>query len=112
MEFWKEVRRRVLTKEISKRAACQEYGLGLRWTPPTGPRNRLFKVELRHAGERPACPSRASRQPLHLIPDLGSVDFPFCFLKKPVNHCVLIRSPRYASAGVRNPSDEWGLASQ
>jgi transposase len=28
MEFWKEVRRRVLTKEISKRAACKEYGLG------------------------------------------------------------------------------------
>src|SRR5258708_20260550 len=28
MEFWKEVRRRVLTKELSKRAACEEYGLG------------------------------------------------------------------------------------
>jgi transposase len=28
MEFWKEVRRRVLTKEISKRAACETYGLG------------------------------------------------------------------------------------
>lgn len=28
MEFWKEVRRRVLTKEISKRAACEAYGLG------------------------------------------------------------------------------------
>ncbi len=28
MEFWKEVRRRVLTDELSKRAACKEYGLG------------------------------------------------------------------------------------
>jgi transposase len=28
MEFWKEVRRRVLTKEISKRSACETYGLG------------------------------------------------------------------------------------
>ncbi len=28
MEFWKEVRRRVLTFELSKRAACKEYGLG------------------------------------------------------------------------------------
>jgi len=28
MELWIEVRRRVLTKELSKRAACKEYGLG------------------------------------------------------------------------------------
>jgi transposase len=28
MEFWTDVRRRVLTQEISRRAACQEYGLG------------------------------------------------------------------------------------
>jgi transposase len=28
MEFWKEVRRRVLTGEISRRAACVEYHLG------------------------------------------------------------------------------------
>jgi transposase len=28
MEIWKEVRRRVLTNELSKRAACKEYGLG------------------------------------------------------------------------------------
>ena len=28
MEFWKEVRRRVLTKEISQRVACITYGLG------------------------------------------------------------------------------------
>lgn len=28
MEVWKEVRRRVLTKEISCRAACAEYHLG------------------------------------------------------------------------------------
>ena len=28
MKLWAEVRRRVLTKEISKRAACKEYGLG------------------------------------------------------------------------------------
>ena len=28
MEIWKEVRRRVLTKELSKRAACDTYGLG------------------------------------------------------------------------------------
>ncbi len=28
MEFWKEVRRRVLTQELSKRAACREYELG------------------------------------------------------------------------------------
>ena len=27
MEFWKEVRRRVLTEEISGRGACKEYGL-------------------------------------------------------------------------------------
>lgn len=31
MELWTEVRRRVLTKELSKRAACKEYGLGW-WT--------------------------------------------------------------------------------
>ncbi len=30
MEFWKEVRRRVLTNELSKRRACAEYGLGWR----------------------------------------------------------------------------------
>ena len=28
MEFWKEVRRLVLTNELSKRAACKKYGLG------------------------------------------------------------------------------------
>jgi transposase len=28
MELWIEVRRQVLTKELSKRAACKEYGLG------------------------------------------------------------------------------------
>jgi transposase len=28
MEFWKEVRRLVLTKELSKRAACKKFGLG------------------------------------------------------------------------------------
>ena len=27
MEFWTEVRRRVLTKQLSKRAACREYEL-------------------------------------------------------------------------------------
>ena len=27
MEMWTEVRRRVLTREITKRAACKEYGL-------------------------------------------------------------------------------------
>lgn len=30
MEMWTEVRRRVLTGELSKRAACREYGLGWR----------------------------------------------------------------------------------
>ena len=28
MEFWKEVRREVLTNELSRRAACRKYGLG------------------------------------------------------------------------------------
>lgn len=28
MESWKEVRRRVLTKELSQRAACDKYHLG------------------------------------------------------------------------------------
>jgi transposase len=28
MEFWKEVRRQVLTNELSQRAACKKYGLG------------------------------------------------------------------------------------
>ena len=28
MEFWKEIRRRVLTNELSQRAACKKYGLG------------------------------------------------------------------------------------
>jgi transposase len=28
MEFWKEVRRQVLTNELSKRAACEQYSLG------------------------------------------------------------------------------------
>ena len=28
MEFWKEVRRQVLTKELSQRAACEKYHLG------------------------------------------------------------------------------------
>ena len=27
MELWTEVRRRVLTQELSKRAACREYGI-------------------------------------------------------------------------------------
>src|SRR5262245_29244479 len=31
MELWSEIRRRVLTKELSKRAACKEYELGW-WT--------------------------------------------------------------------------------
>ncbi len=30
MEIWTEVRRRVLAGELSKRAACQEYGLNWR----------------------------------------------------------------------------------
>ncbi len=28
MEFWKEIRRQVLTNELSRRAACQKYSLG------------------------------------------------------------------------------------
>lgn len=28
MEFWKEVRRQVLTNELSQRAACEKYKLG------------------------------------------------------------------------------------
>jgi hypothetical protein len=28
MEFWKEVRRQVLTNELSQRAACEKYHLG------------------------------------------------------------------------------------
>ena len=28
MEFWKEVRRQVLTNELSQRAALKKYGLG------------------------------------------------------------------------------------
>ena len=28
MEFWKEIRRLVLTKELSQRAACEKYHLG------------------------------------------------------------------------------------
>ena len=28
MEFWKEVRRQVLTNEMSRRGACKKYGLG------------------------------------------------------------------------------------
>ena len=28
MEFWKEVRRQVLTNELSQRAACKKYALG------------------------------------------------------------------------------------
>ena len=31
MEFWKEVRRLVLTNEVSKRGACKEYELD--WQP-------------------------------------------------------------------------------
>ena len=31
MELWTEVRRRVLTGQLSQRAACREYALG-RWT--------------------------------------------------------------------------------
>jgi hypothetical protein len=37
MEFWKEVRRQVLTNELSKRGACEKYGLGwhtLTFFPP------------------------------------------------------------------------------
>lgn len=30
MEFWKEVRRQVLTNELIKRGACEKYGLGWR----------------------------------------------------------------------------------
>ena len=30
MEFWTEVRRRVLTGQLSKRAACREYGINWR----------------------------------------------------------------------------------
>ena len=30
MEMWTEVRRRVLTGELSKRAACREYGINWR----------------------------------------------------------------------------------
>jgi hypothetical protein len=47
MEIWTEVRRRVLTGELSKRAACQEYGVGWRTlakillhAEPTGYRRR------------------------------------------------------------------------
>ena len=28
MEFWKEIRRQVLTNELSRRGACKKYGLG------------------------------------------------------------------------------------
>jgi len=31
MELWTEIRRRVLTKELSQRAACKEYEVGW-WT--------------------------------------------------------------------------------
>ncbi|MDA0834618.1 MAG: IS21 family transposase [Planctomycetota bacterium] len=52
MEFWKEVRRRVLTHELSQRAACAEYGLGwhtlqkiLAHTEPPGYRKSRPRVK-------------------------------------------------------------------
>ncbi len=53
MEKWEEIRRRVLTKEISKRAACKEYGLQwrtlqriLKYEEPPG--DLLFRAEPKH----------------------------------------------------------------
>jgi hypothetical protein len=51
MEKWTEVRRRVLTGELSKRAACREYGINWRTLvkmlthaePPSDGRNAQFR---------------------------------------------------------------------
>ena len=55
MEMWTEVRRRVLTGELSKRAACQEYGIN--WRPVFG----LIPALLPPLGRQPHfadCPAR------------------------------------------------------
>ena len=51
MEMWTEVRRRVLTGELSKRAACREYGLAWR---------TLEKILGHH--EPPGCRQRQPRK--------------------------------------------------
>ena len=54
MEMWTEVRRRVLTGELSKRAACQEYDINWRTlgkmlahAEPPGYRRRVSAIEVR-----------------------------------------------------------------
>src|SRR5688572_31751254 len=59
MELWTEVRRRVLTKELSQRAACKKYGLG--W--------HTLKKILAHA-EPPGYRSSQSRPKRKLEPFL------------------------------------------
>ena len=60
MEMWTEVRRRVLTGELSKRAACQEYGIN--W--------RTLGKMLAHA-EPPGYRRRAKREKPILGPHLA-----------------------------------------
>ena len=60
MEMWTEVRRRVLTGELSKRAACQEYGIN--W--------RTLAKMLAHA-EPPGYRRRAKREKPILGPHLA-----------------------------------------
>jgi len=60
MEMWTEVRRRVLTGELSKRAACLEYGVN--W--------RTLAKMLAHA-EPPGYRRRAKREKPILGPHLA-----------------------------------------
>ena len=60
MEMWTEVRRRVLTGELSKRAACQEYCIN--W--------RTLAKMLAHA-EPPGYRRRAKREKPILGPHLA-----------------------------------------
>jgi hypothetical protein len=50
MEVWKEVRRRVLTKEISGRAACAEYHLGWKTLNKDPDARRAAGLSLEQAG--------------------------------------------------------------
>ena len=72
MEMWTEVRRRVLTGELSKRAACQKYGINWRTlmkmlahAEPPGYRRKVqrekpARLDSRGAGARQAGASEAA----------------------------------------------------
>jgi hypothetical protein len=95
MEFWTEVRRQVLTHELSQRAACQKYKLGwhtvkkiLTHAEPPGDRQREPRQQRKLAAFLPLveqmleADQQAPKKQRHTAKRVSRYDYSRCFLSR------------------------------